>query len=111
MVKNDFRYYKKLSSTDRQTSRYNIGAEYVDIYGDKIGWWERKDLSNISGNPIKFLLTSKYHKRPDLVSHKFFGTTSLEWLILQYNNIVDIDEEFIDGKEILIPKFYDIIGS
>lgn len=90
------------SSLKTPLSRYVQGGT-TEMLGTKIGWWERTILFERSDD-IKFTLTSKYHQRPDLLSFAAYGKTSYMWLILQYNNILDINIEFVEGKEIALPS-------
>lgn len=71
--------------------------------GDKIGWWERTVLPKSSIDDITVPIDNIYHKRADLISYDYYGTTEYEWLVLEYNNIVDINEELVYGKSVVIP--------
>lgn len=83
-------------------TRYSYGGGTVDV-GTRLGWWERIVFPT-SNTDIPVLITGKYHKRPDLVAYDYFGTTSLMWLVLQYNHILDVNTEFVDGVEITLPQ-------
>lgn len=88
-------------SDQQLTGRYVQGGTNTISYG-RLGWWERiifpKDNSD-----VKITLTSKYHKRPDLLAFDIYGSATLGWFILQYNTIVDIPEEFVQGTVVLLP--------
>ncbi len=45
-----------------------------------------------------------YEHRPELISHIFYGTPALWWLLMVYNGITDPNEGFRIGQKIKIPK-------
>lgn len=71
-------------------------------FRNRLGWWERQVFPR-SRTDIQLTLTPRYAFRPDLLAFDVYGKSSLAWVILQYNNIVDINEEFAEGKQILVP--------
>ena len=58
-------------------------------------------------NEYLFMIPTFYENRPDLISHKFYGTVELWWLICERNKIFDPFNEFLFGKEIIIPSVVD----
>lgn len=92
------------NSTQSRQSRYVQGGE-TDIYSTRLGWWER-DLETFGfrSDDLFIEIAPQYDKRPDLMAADLYGRSTLMWIILQYNSIVDINEEFIAGKEIRIPE-------
>jgi hypothetical protein len=101
-----FKQYKNKTSDRKQYSRIVQGGDF-ERRGSKIGFWDRRtDIEkNQDTDVIIFTLPLQYNKRPHLLAYDFYGRSDLMWLILQYNNIVDIDEEFITGKEIRVPPY------
>lgn len=91
-------------STQNAKSRYTQGGETTK-YRRRLGWWER-DLENFqhADDDVFVTLSNKYDRRPDVFAADYFGSSVLMWLVLQYNHIVDINEEFIAGKRIRIPN-------
>ena len=91
------------NSVDGAKSRYSQGGE-TEEFEERLGWWER-DLETLQerDDDIFITIASKYDKRPDLFAADFYGSTLLMWVVLQFNNIVDINEEFIMGKTIRMP--------
>lgn len=85
-------------------SRYTQGGE-SERYEKRIGWWER-DLDTIKkdGNDLFVKINPKYDKRPDKFAADYLGRSDLAWIVLQFNNIVDVNEEFIAGKTIRMPE-------
>lgn len=101
-----FRLYQDKNSLKRKYSRVLRGGK-SEVSGDKIAWWERTNFRTEETdaiNSIEYKITNTTEFRPDIVAFEMYGTTELEWLILQYNNIVDITEEFKAGKTIRLPS-------
>lgn len=98
-----YKLYEDKSSLRRRNSRYVQGGTTITV-GDRLDWWDRRDFSESDIHETIFKIEGVYVKRPDLVAEEHLGSSELEWIILQYNNIVDINEEFIFGKKINIPS-------
>ena len=92
--------YKR--SDQQRNGRYVQGGK-PDIKGGKIAWWERKVFPR-SPSDITYVITTKYKYRPDMLAYDMYGKASLMWVILQYNSIVDIHEEFKEGSVITLPS-------
>jgi hypothetical protein len=97
-----FKLYPNKSSVLKNDNRYVSGG-YAEIETLKVKWWERKIFPKEDFSDRRFVITKDFEFRPDLISNEFFGRPDLGWLILQYNNIVDIMEELAVGKEIIVP--------
>ena len=89
-------------STDSSTTRYSRGGFTEILPSGRLGWWNRTILDH-RRDDIEVIITSETALRPDLLSFKAYGTTRYMWLILQYNNIIDINTEFVEGKKYVIP--------
>lgn len=89
------------NSTDQHPSRYVQGG-LTDKYNNRLGWWERRELSHRIDD-IKFTVTAGFAGRPHLISSLVYGQDNYAWIVLQYNNIVDIATELVPGKELLLP--------
>lgn len=105
--------HKNKSSILKHKSRYVQGGD-TTVYKKKLGWWERNlKIPHDYISDIEVYITTQYANRPDLIAHAYYGDTSLSWIILQYNNIVDITTELSAGKHITIPSrdrvYYDIL--
>lgn len=106
-----YKLYDKKSSIFKNYSRYVQGGN-TDIFSNRLGWWEQLDLKENQFNDIIISpLIAAYDKRPDLLSFAVYGRTDFEWVILQYNNIVDINEEFVTGATIIMPNKMRILGD
>lgn len=99
---NRFKLFKDKTSLAKRYSRMLNGGT-TEIKGDKLGWWERRDLQKNTNTDIRIRIPEVFDGRPDLLAFRIYRNSSLFWLILQYNNIVDIEEEFTTGKEIIVP--------
>lgn len=88
-------------STDLRHGRYTQGGNTTSHQG-RIGWWERRILRT-DASDVSVQLTSKYNRRPDLLAFDAYGKSSLMWVILQLNNILDVNEEFVEGRTVTIP--------
>jgi len=93
---------RNINSTENILSRYVQGGD-TERFTNRLGWWERRNLSR-RGDDITITISNLFHLRPDLMAHSLYGQTNYAWLILQYNNIVDVNEEFVVGKEIVVPS-------
>lgn len=98
-----FKLYENKSSLKKRRSRMLNGGT-TEVKGNKLGWWERRTIDTDEPTDVVVTLTAEYDRRPDLVAYDYYGLINLTWLVLQYNNIVDIEEEFVEGKKILIPS-------
>lgn len=90
-----------MRSDQQYLSRYSYGGT-SQVTGNMIGWWERSMFAS-SPTDVPFTITKTYELRPDKLAYDMYGKASLMWFILQYNNIVDLNEEFVSGKTILLP--------
>jgi len=93
---------KKNSSINNRYSRYSWGGD-TEIFSDHLGWWERYPMA-FSVTDVTYVINSRYHLRPDLLAYDIYGTSQLQTLVLQYNNILDISTEFITGCTIRLPS-------
>lgn len=98
-----FKLYDKKSSLDVSRGRYNKGGT-TDKFPKSLGWWERTLDNTPQIDDIPFIITNDVEFREDLISKAVYGRDDLGWLILEYNNIVDIYEELVVGKVITMPS-------
>lgn len=98
-----------VNSVEQKHSRYVQGGD-TDRFENRLGWWERLTFPK-HPTDFNFLITPKYNLRPDLVAKDVYGTANLMWLVLQYSNIVDINTEFISGKNMLLPTTERVLSS
>lgn len=81
--------------------RYKMGGTTTVVNG-QIRWWERKIFKQ-NVDDLVFTLPKKYEGRPDLLAHDVYGTYMLSWLVLQFNNIIDVQNEFVSGVKLRLP--------
>lgn len=89
-------------SDAQRDSRYVQGG-LSEKRNNRIGWWDRYPLPR-SADDIALTITPTYNRRPELLAYDVYGKTSLGWLVLSYNNISDINEEFVTGAQIVLPS-------
>ena len=107
--------YSNKSSVLKRRSRYIQGGDTV-VNKKKLGWWERDiDIERDDVTDIQVYIEPKYEGRADLIAYSVYGDPTLEWLVLQYNNIVDTVEELVVGVTITIPSrdrvFFEILTN
>jgi hypothetical protein len=93
------------TSLDNKNTRYVQGG-ISTLKQNSIAWWNRApDFTKRSDTDIIiFSLPVLYAGRPDLLAFDLYQNNNLEWVILQYNNIVDINEEFVTGAYLIVPS-------
>jgi hypothetical protein len=96
-------------SDQQRGSRYSKGG-ISEIKGNRLAWWERKVFPR-SHADIPLTISAQYHLRPDLLAAALYGRDSLQWFILQYNNINDIHTEFVQGAVIVLPTRARLFGE
>ena len=90
------------NSTEQQYSRYVQGG-LTDRYNNRLGWWERREIEQRNNDAVAIVQPWEAG-RPDLIAYRSFGKARFAWVILQYNNIVDINTEIVPGAELRIPN-------
>ncbi len=90
-------------------NRYEAGGVTTVTNGFQT-YWDRKifatDISDFS-----YTIEVIYNNRPDKLAKAIYGDESLDWFILQYNNIIDPFNEFVTNKNIYLPTKERLIGS
>lgn len=77
----------------------------TDVFKERLGWWERRtDIERDVITDREFTVTKEYEHKPHLIAKVLLGREDLDWLILQYNNIVDVMEEIVVGRTLLCPS-------
>jgi len=89
------------NSTYTKNSRYTHGGS-TEVDGKFLQWWDRKKFP-YDNSDVYYTLERTYEGRPDKLASIFYGDSSVWWLILQYNNILDINDEFVAGVELRMP--------
>lgn len=107
--------YSNKSSVLKRRSRYIQGGDTV-VNKKKLGWWERfTDIPRDDVTDVEIYIEPKYAGRADIIAYSVYGDPTLEWIVLQYNNIVDTVEELVVGKTITVPSrdrvFFEILTN
>ena len=100
---------RETNSTEIRNSRYVQGGE-TDRYANRLGWWERRTMPR-QDDDIQYTIDKRVEGRPDLIAHHVYGKVQLMWLVLQYNNIVDVETELVAGEEIFLPTMERVMLS
>ncbi len=99
-----FKQYNNKTSMRKKNSRMLQGGT-TEVYKDRLGWYEKRtDIEKDQYDDRVFTITKKYEFKPWLVAKVLLDREDLEWLVLEYNDIVDIMEEFVVGREIRVPS-------
>ena len=89
------------NSVENRGSRYVQGGE-TTVHPNRLGWWERGDIPQMNTDVV-VRVQQREVGRPDLIAHRVFGKSTMMWLLLQYNNIIDINEEIVLGRRLRVP--------
>jgi len=92
------------SSMDRPKSRYVQGGN-TDVFATRLGFWDRTVFPTDTTD-ILITLDNSYHRRPWLLAYDIYKDVELMWFVLQYNNILDVDSEFVAGAQLRLPTTY-----
>jgi hypothetical protein len=96
--------------SDQQRGGRYVQGGTVELKGNKIGWWERK-LFERSPTDIMYTITAKYANRPDLLAFDLYGRATMQWFIMQYNNVSDLYTDFNEGTIITLPTRGRLFGE
>lgn len=88
-------------SSLQKNSRYVQGGDVVQKK-TMLGWLEIRNFPK-HFTDVAITIRPEEDGRPDLLAYNIYGQTILMWFVLQYNNIVDITEEFVTGKTLILP--------
>lgn len=89
------------SSATKEDTRYTQGGT-VTTYPRRLGWWERRPIQQ-QDDDLFVTVSNRQARRPDLIAYDYYRNSNLAWLVLQYNNIVDLNTELLEGTEIRLP--------
>lgn len=99
-----FKLYQDKTSLKSKYSRFvTTGTAVMD--GIFLGWWEKKHIPSDPNDDIEVLITTDVAYRPDKISKLMYDRDDLGPIVLQYNNIIDINEELAPGKVIVLPSY------
>lgn len=93
---------KSINKSNEQSSGRYVHGGRVEIKGNRLGWWDRVIFKR-AATDIIYTISAKYRYRPDLLAYDLYGSSKLQWFIMQYNNVSDLFEDFAEGTEITLP--------
>lgn len=100
-------------SVNKTNSRYVQGGT-TTVFPKRLGFWERTVIPQ-QDDDLFITIDSRQDRRPDLIAFDYYNAAELGWLVLQYNNIVDLNLELRTGAEIRLPSpdrvFFDLLNS
>jgi len=99
-----FVLYQNKSSLDNKNCRMVQGGT-TDVVGNFLGWWEKREIPRDDVTDVQFIITADYAFRADKISYKLYGRDDYDWLVLEYNNIVDVNEELGVGVILTLPSY------
>lgn len=88
-------------STGNREGRYTQGGTSTQT--DRLRWWERRIIP-YSDDDMFIVISNRYHRRPDVLAFDMYRKAKYQWLVLQYNNIVDVNTEFVVGTTVRLPS-------
>lgn len=97
------------NSVNSPNSRYVQGGT-TDVFPNRLGWWERTVIETAIDD-VTITLPARYNLRPDLLAYDIYGKSVLQWIILQFNSIVDINTQFVTGSIISCPSSTRVFSS
>ena len=89
------------NSVYRRKGRYVAGGS-TEVGQNTIEWWERTNF-NSSQDDRPYVVERKFEGRLDLIAALFFNEPRMWWVIAQYNNVLDVNAEIVEGAMIWIP--------
>lgn len=89
------------NSVGAPSSRYSKGGT-TDVHPTRLGWWERREM-NHDDSDLFITIQPNEDRRPDLIAYNVYKRANLAWVVLQFNNIVDVQTELTVGKTIRLP--------
>lgn len=89
-------------SVNNANSRYIQGG-VTDVFPNRLGWWERQSIPPALDD-IRVQVQPEEDGRPDLMAFRLYGNPKIDWVILMFNTIQDIEVEFVTGKTFNVPS-------
>ena len=89
------------NSAQLKNGRYSTGGKSI-IEDGFLKYWDKYSFPK-SETDSTYTIDRDMAGRPDKLSYALYGDSDLAWFILQYNDIIDITEEFIEGAQLYIP--------
>lgn len=84
-----------------KNGRYVLGG-VTEVSSHAIEWWEKKLVLKDPGD-LLYTLEEQYVTRLWLLADALYNDPELEWVILQYNDILDPELELVAGLQLILP--------
>lgn len=102
----------RTSSVNKRNSRYVQGGT-TTTFPRRLGWWDRRVMEK-DDDDLFITVSTRQDRRPDIIAFDMYGKPELAWVVLQFNNIVDIQLELRAGAELRLPTadrvFFDMLN-
>lgn len=85
-----------------KSSRFTNGGT-TDLGPKFLGWWERTNVSQ-EYDDVFIEIDATTDRRPDIIAKRYLGSETMQWLVLQYNAIIDLETELTVGTKIRLPS-------
>lgn len=89
------------NSSQLPTSRYVHGG-VTEVGQRALEWWERNTFPNDSSD-FQYAVENFYEGALHRLSAAVYGNPRYQWLIAQYNNIIDPFTEVTPGRVLFLP--------
>ena len=89
------------TSVSDRFGRYVQGGE-TTVLQTRLGWWERTVIEQ-DDDDITYIIEQGEEGRADLIAFRIYQKPQLQWLVLQYNNIIDTVEQLKTGTVLRLP--------
>lgn len=103
---------RRTSSVNKRNTRYVQGGT-TSTYPLRLGWWDRLVMAS-DDDDLFVTISNRQDRRPDVIASDTYGKPELAWLVMQFNNIVDVELELRAGTEIRLPTpdrvFFDMLN-
>jgi hypothetical protein len=92
----------KFIRTNMYTKQITNGIDELDISNNIM------DLFKVT-KPLRYYQVGRYEdQRPDLICDNIYGNTDYWWILVQFNDIVDVFTELKEGMVLKVPSVKDI---
>lgn len=99
-----FKLYTNKSSLDNKYSRF-VATGSAKMDGIFLSYWDNITIPDNPSDDIIVMITSEVAYRPDKIAKIVYDREDLMSIILQYNNIIDINEELGVGVKLKLPSY------
>lgn len=84
-----------------KNGRYVLGGT-SEVSARALEWWDRRRVAK-DVSDLVYALEEQYVGKLWLLANTIYGDPELEWVILEYNDILDPEIELVKGMRLLLP--------